>query len=128
MTRRIVSNENVRAALAGTGIDLVASCSAEAYDARAPAQLKSSLLLPGARGVVVVASAGRELWRRVREHLNGAHPVDAYVARALDEVDRALSARGIPFRRFEPTLDAPLPLDFRALGEIVGLGSLGPFG
>jgi hypothetical protein len=41
---------------------------------------------------------------------------------------RALEAASITSRCFEPTLDARPALSFRALGELVGLGSMGPFG
>ena len=125
----------VRDALRGTGIDLAASCTIEAYDARAPGPLRSASLMPSARGVIVVASAGRSLWAalerdRARDpsgwHVD--HPLDAYVARVLDHAGRALDAASIASRRFEPTLGARPALSFRALGELVGLGSMGPFG
>lgn len=119
----------VERALAGSGIDLVASCDASAWDARAPSAFRASVLFPSARGVVVVASAGPELWRRLRDESGSSeHPLDDFVARSLDRVDAALAAERIGFRRFEAAIRAPPPLDFRALGEIVGLGSLGPFG
>ncbi len=123
----------VERALVGSGIDMVGSCDVGAWDARAPAGRRSRDLFPSARGVVVVASGGPDLWRALRASPDGGgwnseHPLDDFVARALDRADAALAAEGVGFRRFEPTLRAPLLLDFRALGEIVGLGSLGPFG
>ncbi len=115
--------------LAGSGVNIVASCSIEAYDARAPAAALSRALMPEARGVVVVASGGRELWERVRAAgAPGPDPVDDYVSARLDEAGAALARAGVAFRRFEARLDAEPFLDFRALGEIVGLGSMGPFG
>ena len=124
----------VERALVGGGIDLVASCNVGAWNARAPARLRSTELFPPARGVVVVASAGRGLWRALRdaadhrERWRTEHPLDDFVAGVLDRVDAALTDARIGFRRFEAKVLAPVPLDFRALGEIVGLGSLGPFG
>jgi hypothetical protein len=129
----------IRAALRGTGLDLVASCSIEEYDARAPATLASPLLMPRARGLVVVGSAGRGLWEAARARSGAAwtpaaDPLDTHVARSLDLADLALARARIGTRRFEarvashPASSAAPQLDFRALGELVGLGSPGPFG
>jgi epoxyqueuosine reductase QueG len=125
-------------AVEGTGLNLVGSCGIEAYDRRAPRGLRSPDLMARARGVVVVASAGRELWTAFRAAMDTsegeetgwhrAHPLDAYVAGALDRADLALAQAAIGSRRFEPTLEAPLAIDFRALGELAGLGTMGPFG
>ncbi len=93
--------------------------------------------MPRARGVVVVGSAGGELWEELRRAAEGdssfwwrPHPLDAHVANALDQADLALARSGIGSRRFEPTLAASPShgIDFRALGELTGLGSMGPFG
>ncbi len=126
----------VAAALAGTGINVVGSCGIEAYDQRAPRGFRSEALMPRARGVVVVGSAGRDLWEGLRASSEGgvwwesAHPLDDFVGRLLDRVDVALGRARIGSRRFEPRLDESPEntLDFRALGEIAGLGSVGPFG
>jgi len=128
----------VASAIHGTGLNLVGSCGIEAYDRRAPRGLRSPDLMARARGVIVVASAGRELWNAFRAAMDAghdegsgwhcAHPLDAYVARVLDRADLALAHAGVGSRRFEPTLDAPLAIDFRALGEIAGMGTMGPFG
>ncbi len=125
----------VREALVGTGVDLVASCGVERYDACAPEPWRSPSWLLGARGVVVVASAGPTLWRRLRAHLDAErsrwsepHPLDTFVAGILKRAEDSLSAANVPFRRFEPTLTATPRLDFLALGRLVGLGSPGPFG
>ncbi len=128
----------VAEAVHGMGLNLVGSCSVEAYDRRAPRGLRSPDLMTRARGVIVVASAGRGLWSAFRaamdaneEEIGGwhkEHPLDSYVASALDRADLALAQAGVGTRRFEPTLNAPLPIDFRALGEIAGMGTMGPFG
>jgi len=120
------------------GLNLIGSFGIEAYDARAPRGLRSVDLMSGARGVIVAASAGRDLWGAFRAAMDAdeaeqggwheANPLDSYVARALDRADRALARAGVGSRRFEPTLDAPVPIDFRALGELAGLGTMGPFG
>jgi hypothetical protein len=127
----------VAEALRGTGINLAASCGIEAYDRRAPRGYRSVDLMPRARGLVVVGSGGGELWGGIRsaserhpavwEH---AHPLDTHVAALLDRADMALAGARVGSRRFEPRVDeAPShSLDFRALGELTGLGSMGPFG
>jgi hypothetical protein len=124
----------VRAALAGTGIELVASCPVELYDARAPAALRSSVVLPGARGLIVAGSAGPVLWRRFREVVEGdrrrwdeANPYDRVVAETLDRADTALRLRGVRFRRFEAAFHAQPRVDFVTMARLVGLGEPGPF-
>jgi len=129
-----VATRIVRDALAGTGIELVASCGVGAYDAEAPAGLRSAELMPGARGVVVAASAGTRLWRRFREHMDAdrarwgeAHPYDAFIGATLTRADDALARAGVRFRRFEAAFHAPVRLSFIALARLVGLGHAGPF-
>ncbi len=124
----------MREALRGSGIELVASCPIEAYDARAPAEFQSSTIFPGARGVVVAASAGPALWRAFRARMDARpalwdepHPYDAFVASLLARADAALAVAGIPFLRFEAAFDAPVRVNFIALAELVGLGSASPF-
>ena len=124
----------VREALAGTGVGLVASCSAAAYDARAPEPYRSQAWLSGARGVIVAASAGPLLWRRFREQVEAdpsrweeAHPYDAFVGTILAGADRVLAREGIAFRRFDAAFHAPVRVDFLALSSLVGLGSPSPF-
>jgi epoxyqueuosine reductase QueG len=121
-------------ALQGTGIELVASCGIDAYDARAPEAFRSSVLFPGARGVVVVGSAGPVLWRRFRARMeaepklwDAPHPYDALVAETLSRGDDALRAAGIRFLRFDAAFGAAVRVDFVALAQLVGLGSPGPF-
>ena len=122
-------------ALLGSGLNLVGSCSIEAYDRRAPRGHRSEDLMPKARGVVVVGSGGPELWAvfRAATHADPSiwsreHPLDSFVGSALDRVDRAFAAARIGSRRFEPLAHDPNAPDFRALGELAGLGSMGPFG
>jgi hypothetical protein len=124
----------IRDALAGTGIELVASCGVAAYDAEAPAGLRSAELMRGARGVVVAASAGTRLWRRFCEHMDAdrsrwaqEHPYDAFIGATLARADEALARAGVRFRRFDAAFHAPVRLSFIALARLVGLGAPGPF-
>jgi hypothetical protein len=124
----------VREALAGSGIELVASCGIREFDARAPPPFRSDVLMPGARGVVVVGSAGPLLWRRFIDRMRARpalwddpHPYDAFVAEILGAADGALAEAGIRFRRFDAAFHAPLRVSFVALAQLVGLGTPGPF-
>jgi epoxyqueuosine reductase QueG len=125
----------VREALGGTGVNVVGSCGAAEYDARAPAEFRSGLLLPGARGVVVAASAGPALWRAFRSRgdadpavWDAPHPYDAFVGELLGRADAALAAAGIGFRRFDAAVNASVRVNFVALGQLAKLGFPGPFG
>jgi hypothetical protein len=125
----------VRGALRETGIELIASCSAVAYDACAPEPLRSARWLAGARGLVVAGSAGPALWRgfltwmaEEPERWTSAHPYDTFVADRLSRADAALAGAGMGYRRFEAAFHAPDRIDFLALARLVGLGSPGPFG
>jgi hypothetical protein len=125
----------VREALAGTGVNVVASCGAVEYDACAPADFRSGLLLPGARGVVVAGSAGPALWRAFRTRVDAdrplwdaPHPYDTFVGELLDRADAALRAAGIAFLRFDAAVSAPVRANFVALGRLAALGLPGPFG
>ena len=128
------ATEVLRGALGGSGIGLLASCPIEAYDAAAPEAVRSAVLMPGARGVIVSASAGPALWRAFREHMRKdersweePHPYDAFVASLLGRGDARLAAEGIAYRRFDAAFHATPRLDFLALSRLVGLGSPGPF-
>ncbi len=138
---RTTATAIVREALAGTGVELVASCSAEIYDERAPDAFRSPGWLPGARGLVVAGSSGPLLWDQFRAHVGAAvgdglgwsarreaNALDAFVSGLLDGADRALEAAGVRFLRFEAAFQAVPRVDFLALGRMVGLGSPGPFG
>jgi hypothetical protein len=125
----------VREALRETGLNLVGSCPIEAYDRRAPRGFRAADLMPRARGVIVVGSAGGELWGAFRAAADAdpgtwsrPHPLDGFVAHLLDRADLALCRARVGSRRFEARLDASPTIDFRALGELAGLGSMGPFG
>lgn len=128
------ANAIIGSALLSTGIELVASCGIDAYDARAPEAFRSSVLLPGARGVVVVGSAGPALWRRFCARMKAEpelwdtpHPYDAFVAETLSRGDGALRAARIRFLRFDAAVGAAVRVDFVALAQLVGLGSPAPF-
>jgi hypothetical protein len=125
----------VRRALAGTGIESIASCETPEYDACAPESLQSKVWLQGARGVVVAGSAGPALWRGFLERMNrrpelwgSSHPYDEFVGGLLARADEALAAAGVRFRRFEAAFRSPVRVDFVALARLVGLGTPGPFG
>jgi hypothetical protein len=124
----------VRQALRATGIELVGSCTIEAYDAAAPEAVRSATLMPEARGLVVTGSAGSALWRLFRASTmtnptlwDDPNPYDSFVASLLARADEALSHAGVRFRRFEAAFHATPRIDFLALAGLTGLGSPGPF-
>lgn len=109
---------------------MIGAAPATAWDAHAPAHLRAATLLPGARSLLVVGSAGRRLWdafRAAGRH-HGEHPLDEFVSRALVDAEAVFHERGIAARRFEASVTFQPRVDFRALGRIAGLGGVGPFG
>jgi len=120
--------ERIAARLRPYGIDLIGTTSASAWDASAPAALHAERLLPGARSVIVVGSAGRALWEAFRAAAphDGDHPLDTFVARALADAERAFGE--VAARRFEASFMFEPRVDFRALGRLAGFGDVGPFG
>jgi hypothetical protein len=134
MTGHETATHVVRTALEGTGIELVASCGIDAYDARAPQALRSASWLPSARGLVVAGSAGAALWRAFRARrasdpvlAKAEHPYDEFIGEQLGRGDAALKAAGIDFHRFDAAFQAPVRVDFVALAALVGFGMPGPF-
>lgn len=125
----------VRAALAGSGIEAIASCGAPEYDAVAPPGYRSADWMPqGARGLVVAGSAGPDLWRgfMAAARADGAvwkaeHPYDTHVAGLLARADAALAEAGVRSVRFDAAFSAPVRIDFLALARVTGLGSPSPF-
>ena len=106
------------------------SCAIEAFDAAAPEKSRSAALMPGARGVIVSASAGPALWRAFRARMDAEpalweleHPYDAFVATILARGDAALSHAGIGFRRFEAAFHATPRMDFLALSRSTAWGT-----
>jgi epoxyqueuosine reductase QueG len=129
MATRIVRN-----ALRDSGIELVGSCTIEAYDKRAPTEFRSSVLMPSARGLIVAASAGPALWAAFRTKTiadptlwTQPQPYDTFVASVLARADAALTRERVAFRRFDAAFHAPIRIDFIAIAQLVGLGSPSPF-
>lgn len=122
--------ERLGARLRSAGIDLIGTASAAAWDAHAPAHLRSGELLPNARSVIVVGSAGRALWEAFAAAAphHGEHPLDAFVTRALVDAEAAFAESGVAARRFEAAFTFEPRVDFRALGRLAGFGDVGPFG
>jgi epoxyqueuosine reductase QueG len=121
--------DTLRAALAPAGLNHLGVVSASAYDAVAPAHLRTEVVHPGARAIVVVGSGGRAHWDAFMAWIaqdpvgrlgRRRHPLDDFTA----ETFTALAGQG-PLegsRVIYPTFSAPLRLDFIALGELAGLG------
>ena len=111
-------------------MDLIGAAPASAWDAHAPAQLRAELLLPGARSVIVVGSAGGGLWSAFRAAAphRGEHPLDDFVTRALVDAEAVFAEESVAARRFEASFTFEPRVDFRTLGRIAGLGEVGPFG
>jgi hypothetical protein len=78
-------------ALARGGLDLTGRLGIADYDSLVPAAWRSSVLLPGASGALIVGNAGRSLWQKFSaapERALGEDPLDAYTRRILDEAAR----------------------------------------
>lgn len=112
--------------LAAVGLGHVGTVPAARWDAVARPEHRAEALLPGARGVIVVANAGRGLWdalvadlRAHPAHLaDEPHPLDAFVRRAVT----GAPVPG-PHRWVTTGADETTHLDFRTLAVLAGLGT-----
>lgn len=100
------------------------------YDAVAPPAIASGQILPGARSILVVASAGPVYFRAfVRDaranpdrHREEPHPLDAFGERTFAAMEPLFAEGGARFRRLSPAFSATPRLDFTRLGILAGLG------
>jgi len=113
--------------LDAAGLGLRGVLAREDWDARVPPAFRAERLLPAARAVLVVGSAGRALFETFAhspEAADGrAHPIDRYTERVLDETARRVAEAGVAAR---PVLAHEERegsyADFVALGRACGLG------
>ncbi len=118
----------LRSELADIGLNAFGVADPARWDATAGAERQAERLLPGTRAILVFGSGGPTLWNALiadlgahPEHLSAeAHPLDAYVRRAVEQVDLGLG--GVRRRWFFAAADAELHLDFRMLADLAGLG------
>jgi len=124
------------------GLNVWLPLDAAAFDAAcAPVAplLRLETLLPGARGALVVGSAGRaffqafEAFPRARDEADGARdPLDRYTRAVVEETVRdALAPSGIAYALRFPflgELEGASPIPFQRLGRATGLGAPGPLG
>ena len=121
--------DELKAAIATVGLNLVGVASASDYDAKVAPDLRATALLPGAQSIAVIGNGGGLLWRAfvaelAHDHarLTGEqHPLDAFVRRAVMKADAVLGAEAR--RWFWAAADAQPHLDFRLLGVLAGLGA-----
>lgn len=120
---------DLTAALAPSGLNHLGVTTITAYDAVARPELRSQALMSTARSVIVVGSGGPALWqafmadlrREPRGLTEQAHPLDAFVGRALAATAPVLAAT--PHRWFQVAAQAPVHLDMRTLAVLAGLGA-----
>lgn len=123
-----VDVDAIRCELAGIGLNAFGVADPARWDASAGPERRAQRLLPGTRAILVFGSGGPALWnallgelRAHPEHLSAeAHPLDAYVRRAVERADPALA--GARRRWFFAAADTELHLDFRVLADLAGLG------
>ncbi len=124
---------DTRAILERAGLGPVRAIARARYEAAAPPALwPDALGVPRTRAVVVVASGGRGHWEAFLRWVAGdpagrlareRHPMDRFAAEALGQAARLLEAAGEEALVVQPTMDAPIVLDFVRLGALAGLGA-----
>jgi hypothetical protein len=131
--------ETLAGALGAYGLNVWLPLDAAAFDAAcspvAPT-LRLASLLPGARGALVVGSAGRaffEAFARARvAGESGPNPLDRYTRTIVEAMVRdALVPLGIAHALRFPFLgevEGETPVPFQRLGRAAGLGAPGPLG
>ena len=114
--------------LAAQGLNAWGVADPARWDAHVPPEKRADAVLPGARAIVVFGSGGPALWHALLAdvaatpaHLaDEAHPLDAFVRRAVQAADAHLGATR---RRWVyAAADASPLVDFRTLGWLAGLG------
>ncbi len=120
--------DDIAAACAAGGLDLIATCAAADYDAAVPEGFR----LPDVgrpRALVIVVGNTRAIWPHVVRNRGAARPVDDHVERVVrDAVDRALAAIDPRPRcelRFSPEAP-PRRVAMQRLAHVAGLAWLAP--
>ena len=114
----------VAQALELAGCNVFGCLSREAYDARVPEPWWASVLLPGARSALLIASGGRSLFEafsRAPESGLAGDPLDAYTRRVIETQLAGLPAPSRALFPFEKR--GGLYADFVALARAAGLGA-----
>jgi epoxyqueuosine reductase QueG len=103
-------------------MNLVGATSVAAYDARVASGRPLADRAGDARGIVVVANGGADLWHAFRAAMPADHgehdPLDRFTRAAVEDAARDVAGAHCHFP-FDPF---PAALDFRALGELAELG------
>jgi epoxyqueuosine reductase QueG len=122
--------QDIIAALAPYGLNLVGTTSVAAYDALVPVQYHVAPLLPQAQTVVVIGNGGSEFWTHFRTYCTArpgylherAHPLDDYTVAVIENaLAPCLEQSHAVYRYLYPFRFWAEPVSFMHLAQAAGL-------
>jgi len=122
--------EEITAALAPHGLNLIGTTPVAAYETLVPAQYHVAALLPQAKTVVVIGNGGGAFWAGFRAYCDArpgylqerAHPLDDYTVAVIERtLAPCLERSGAGYRFLYPFRFATEPVSFMHLARAAGL-------
>lgn len=122
--------QDIRAALAPYGLNLIGTTPVAAYEALVPSQYHVAALLPQAKTVVVIGNGGGEFWSRFRAYCQARpgylqareHPLDEYTVETIENaLAPCLQSSEAVYRYLYPFRFWTEPVSFMHLARAAGL-------
>jgi epoxyqueuosine reductase len=121
--------EAIRAAAAGSGLNLVAATPADRYDAAVKPEYSAAAIAPGARSIIVIGNGGAAFWSAFKRHgennsgwMARDNPFDDFTRTVVErDIAPLLAALGIAHTIIYPFLSTGPTLSFMAAGKAAGL-------
>jgi hypothetical protein len=121
--------ENVRAAAALSGLNLVAATRAERYDAVVNPEYQAKAIAPGARSIIVIGNGGGAFWKAFKLYA-AAHPgwrerdnpLDDFTRVVVErDIEPALAKSSLTHKIIYPFMSNGPTLNFMEAGKAAGL-------
>jgi epoxyqueuosine reductase QueG len=122
--------QDLSAALAPHGLNLIGTASVAAYEALVPSQYHVAALLPQAKTLVVIGNGGGDFWTSFRGYYEARpgylhereHPLDDYTREIIEQtLTPVLECSGANYRYLYPFRFWSEPVSFMHLARAAGL-------
>jgi hypothetical protein len=122
--------ELVRAAVAPSGLNLIASISAARYDAEVPEPMRVAVADREVRSIIVVGNGGGDFWSAYKAYAVASpgwyqreNPLDDFTRVVVEgTLAPAVQAQGVSCTPIYPFVGSSPKLNFMQLGKLAGLG------